>query len=133
MKKSQLIFFLLFIPLILNSYIFEVDKFESLIFITSALTVDLSNNYCDRQLIEAPTNSELEALNKDEVPFFDRIGLQSYSATLKDFSDYSAYLAIGSTLYCLYENDKEVLLNNLIVFSEIIIAQIAIAKWTKTL
>jgi len=129
MKKIHLLFLILFIPLLLNSYIFEVDKFESLIFISSALAVDLSNNYFDRQLIEAPTELEL---NKDNVPFFDRIGLQSYSSTLKDFSDYSAYLAIGSTLFCLYESDKEVLFNNLLVFSEIMIAQSAICKWTKT-
>jgi len=133
MKKIYLLFFILFIPLLLNSYIFEVDKIESLIFISSALAVDLSNNYFDRKIIEAPTNLELNALDEDDIPFFDRIGLQPYSSTLKDFSDYSAYLAIGSTLYCLYENDKDVLLNNLIVFSEIMIAQSAIAKWTKTL
>ena len=132
MKKIQLFIFILLIPLLLNSYIFKVDKIESLIFISSALTLDLSNNYFDRQLIEAPTDLELDALDEDDVPFFDRIGFQPYSAILKDFSDYAAYLAIGSTLFCLYENDNEVLLNNLLVFSEIMIAQSAIAKWTKT-
>ena len=133
MKKIHLLFLILLLPLLLNSYIFEVNKIESLIFITSALAVDLSNNFFDRQLIEKPTDLELNTLNEDDVPFFDRIGLQPYSAELKDFSDYSAYLAIGSTLYCLYENDKDILLDNLIVFGEIMIAQSAIAKWTKTL
>ncbi len=133
MKKIHLLLLILLIPLLLNSYIFEVDKVESLIFFSSALAVDLSNNYFDRQLIEKPTDFELNTFNEDDVPFFDRIGLQPFSAELKDFSDYSAYLTIGSTLYCLYENDKEVLLNNLIVLSEIMIAQSAIAKWTKTL
>ncbi len=133
MKNIHLIFIILLIPLLLNSYIFEVDKYESIIFITSALAIDLSNNYFDRQIIEAPTDLELDALSKDDVPFFDTIGLQSYSTILKDYSDYSAYLTIGSTLFCLFENDKEILLDNLIVFSEIMIAQSAIAKWTKTL
>ena len=133
MKIIYLLILILIIPYLLNSYIFDVDKLESLIFISSALTLDLSNNYFDRQLIEAPTNLELDALDKDDVPFFDRNGLQPYSSSLKDFSDYSAYLAVGSTLYCLYESDKEVLLNNLLVFSEIMIAQSAIVKWTKTL
>ncbi|MEA2097084.1 MAG: phosphatase PAP2 family protein [Candidatus Cloacimonadota bacterium] len=133
MKKIQLFIFILLIPLVLNSYIFEVDKIESLIFISSALALDLSNNYFDRQFIEAPTNLELDVLDENDVPFFDRIGLQSYSAELKDFSDYTAYLAIGTTLYCLYESDKEILLDNLLVLSEIMIAQSAIAKWTKTL
>ena len=133
MKKILLFLFILLIPYLLSSYIFEVDKLESFIFISSALALDLSNNYFDRQLIEAPTNLELDVLDENDVPFFDRIGLQPYSATLKDYSDYTAYLAIGSTLYCLYESDKEILLDNLLVFSEIMIAQSAIAKWTKTL
>lgn len=133
MKKHSLLFFILLIPLLLNSYIFEVDKIESLIFISSALTLDLSNNYFDRQFIETPTILELDALEEDDVPFFDRIGLQPYSSTLKDFSDYAAYVTLGTALYCIYENDKRVLLDNLFVFGEIMIAQSAIAKWTKTL
>ncbi len=133
MKKVNIFLFILLFPLLLNSYIFEADKIETLIFISSALALDLSNNYFDRQLIETPTELELNSLDKDNVPFFDRIGFQPYSATLKDLSDYSAYLTIGSAFYCLYENDKIVLLNNLLIFSEIMIAQSAIAKWTKTL
>lgn len=132
MKKIHLFFLILLIPIWLNSYIFEVDTTESLIFISSALVLDLSNNYFDRQLIEKPTELELNALSQDDVPFFDKIAFQPYSATLKDYSNYAAYFAIGSTIYCLYESDRRVLLNNLIVFSEILIAQSAIVKWTKT-
>ena len=131
--KFQLLFLLILIPILLNSYIFEVDKVESLIFISSALALDLSNNYFDRQLINKPTELELSTLSKSDVPFFDESGLQPYSAVLKDFSDYAAYLTIGSTLYCLYENDKQVFLDNMIVFGEILIAQSAVGKWTKTL
>jgi len=133
MKKIQLLFLLFLIPLLLNSYIFEVDKVESLIFITSALALDLSNNYFDRQLIDKPTEQELNLLNKKSVLSFDRIAFQPFSAKLKDLSDYSAYLTIGSTLYCLYENDKQVLMNNFIILSKIMIAQSAVAKWTKTM
>ncbi len=133
MKKIQLFLLILLIPLLLNSYIFEVDKVESLIFFSSALALDLSNNYFDRQLIETPTNFELDTLDKDDVPFFDKLGFQPYSATLKDFSDYVAYLALGSTLFCLYESDKRILMDNLIIFGEIMVAQSAICKWTKTL
>jgi len=132
MKKFQLLFLLIFIPILLNSYIFEVDKVESLIFISSALALDLSNNYFDRQLIERPTELELNTLKKTDVPFFDESGLQPYSAVIKDFSDYAAYLTIGSTLYCFYEKDKQVFLDNMIVFGEILIVQSAVCKWTKT-
>ena len=133
MKKIHLLCLILLIPLLLNSYIFEVDKIESLIFISSAVAFDLSNNYFDRQLIEAPSDLELDILDKDDVPFFDRIAFQPYSFELKDISDYSAYLAVGTAFYCLYESDKEVLMDNLIVFGEIMIAQSAISKWTKTI
>ncbi|MDA3813371.1 MAG: hypothetical protein PF570_03870, partial [Candidatus Cloacimonetes bacterium] len=118
MKKIQLLLLIFLIPLFLNSYIFEVDKVESLIFISSVLALDLSNNYFDRQLIEAPTSLALDALDKDDVPFFDKLGFQPYSATLKDFSDYVAYLALGSSIFCLYESDKRILMDNLIVFGE---------------
>ena len=133
MKKIQLLFLILLFPLFLNSYIFEVDKFESLIFISSVLAVDLSNNYFDRQLIEAPTESELSTFNQDDVPFFDRVAFQPFSSTLKDFSDYTAYITLGSAILFFYESDKEVLLNNLIVFGEIMVTQSAVAKWTKTI
>lgn len=133
MKRTYFIIIILLIPLILYSYIFSVDKLESLAFLTSALTIDLSNNYFDRQLIETPSDLELEALNSDDIPFFDSFGLQPYSKNLKDLSDYAAYITIGSTMFYIYENDKRILLDNLIVFSEILIAQSAIAKWTKTL
>jgi len=133
MNKLQIILLLILIPILLNSYIFEVDKIESVIFISSALAVDLSNNYFDRQLIERPTETDLNTLNKSDVPFFDEPGLQPYSTILKDFSDYAAYITIGSTLFVIYEKDTQILLNNLIVFSEIMITQSAVAKWTKTL
>ncbi len=133
MKKFNLLFLLILIPILLNSYIFEVNKVESLIFISSALALDLSNNYYDRLLIDKPTEQELNALNEKTVLFFDKAGFQPYSSVIKDFSDYAAYLTIGSTLYCLYENDKQVFLNNMIVFGEILIAQSAVGKWTKTL
>ncbi len=133
MKKTHLFFLILLIPILLNSYIFEVDTTESLIFFSSVLALDLSNNYFDRQLIKAPTELELNALSQDDVPFFDKIAFQPYSSTLKGYSNYAAYLATGSTIYCLYESDRRVLLNNLLVFSEIMIVQSAIVKWTKTL
>ena len=133
MKSIHLIFIILLIPLLLNSYIFEVDAKESLIFIVSAVAVDLSNNYFDRQYIETPTDLELEALTSNDVPFFDRLGLQPYSQSLKNYSDYAAYLAAGTALFCIFEKDKKILLNNLIIYGEIMITQSLVSKWTKTL
>ena len=133
MKNIHFILIILFIPIFLNSYIFEVDRFESLIFITSAVAVDLSNNYFDRQYIEVPTDLDLETLTTDNIPFFDKLGLQPYSLTLKNYSDYAAYLAASTAFYCIFEKNPKLLLNNLIVYGEIMITQSLVSKWTKTL
>ncbi|MCF7858643.1 MAG: phosphatase PAP2 family protein [Candidatus Cloacimonetes bacterium] len=133
MKKFKLLFLLIFIPLLLNSYVFEVNKTESFLVISAFLALDLSNNYFDRQIISKPTELELSNLNQNDVPFFDKIAFQPYSNKLKDLSDYTAYLTIGTAIYCLYDNDTSTLLDNLIVYAEIMTAQSAIGKWTKTL
>ncbi len=98
---------------------------------SSALAIDMSNNYFDRQIIEPLIEEEISNLSKDDIPFFDRWISFSPDAKLKDWSDYSVYLTIGSTLFLVY--DEEYYLDNLMVLSEILIAQSAISKWTKTL
>ncbi|MCD4795692.1 MAG: hypothetical protein K8R49_00775, partial [Candidatus Cloacimonetes bacterium] len=129
--KTILILFLIFFFLQLSAQTFEVNKLESLIFMSSALAIDLSNNYFDRQIIKSLSEEEISSLSKDDIPFFDRWIPFSPDAKLKDWSDYSVYLTIGSTLFLVY--DEEYFLDNLIVYSEILIAQSAVAKWTKTL
>lgn len=129
--KTIIILFLIFIFLQLSAQTFEVNKLKSFIFISSALAIDLSNNYFDRQIIEPLSEEEISNLSKDDIPFFDRWIPFSPDAKLKDWSDYSVYLTIGSTLFLVY--DEEYFLDNLIVYGEILISQSAVAKWTKTL
>ena len=129
--KAILIFLLILFSFPLFSQTFEVNKLGSFIFISSALAIDLSNNYFDRQIIEPLTEDEIDNLSKDDIPFFDRWISFSPDATLKDWSDYCTYLTIGSTLFLIY--DEGYFLDNLMVLNEILIAQSAISKWTKTL
>ncbi len=129
--KTIIILFFIFIFLPLSAQTFEVNKLKSFFFISSALAIDLSNNYFDRQVIEPFSEEEISNLSKDDIPFFDRWISFSPDAKLKDWSDYSVYLTIGSTIYLVY--DEEYILDNLIVYSEILITQSAIAKWIKTI
>lgn len=130
---KSIIIFLLFILITLNlfSQVFQVDKQKFLLASSTALAADLVNNYADRLIIEKPTLIDLSKLDENDIPFFDRWALQPYSSKLKDLSDYAAYLTIGLTAFYAY--DELDWMDNLMVFSQIMITQSAVAKWTKTL
>ena len=121
---------LIILPAVLSAQIFKVDKTQFLAVTSGLLAIDLSNNYLDEKFIDKPTISELNALDKDDVSFFDRIAFQPYSKKLKDWSDYTAIAAIGVATYTAFDHDYW--MDNLMVFSEIMLAQSAFAKWTKT-
>ncbi len=131
--KNSFFFFFLILPVLLNSYIFEVDQKESIYLLSTALTLDLANNYFDRKLFDKPEETELSKLDWHDVPFFDRWTKKELNDVQKKYSDYAVYLSISSALFIAYEPDKAELLKNLTVFSEIMIFQSALAKWTKTL
>ncbi|MDO9576407.1 MAG: phosphatase PAP2 family protein [Candidatus Cloacimonadales bacterium] len=130
MKNNLLIIFL-FLCFSLSAQVFKVDKKEFLLTVSTALAADLSNNYVDRKLIDKPSVAELSKLDKDDVIFFDRIAFQPYSKKLKDWSDYAAYFTLGATAWIAF--DEQYWLDNLMVFSEVMIVQSALTKWTKTL
>jgi PAP2 superfamily len=121
---------LLIISTTLSAQIFKVDKTQFLTVTSGLLAIDLSNNYLDDKFIDKPSAAELASLNKDDVPFFDHIAFQPYSKSLKDWSDYTAIAAIGIATYTTYDHDYW--MDNLMVFSEIMLAQSAFAKWIKT-
>ena len=130
MKKIFLLISIL-LGVSLSAQVFQVDKTEFLALTSGFLVLDLSNNYLDDKFIDKPSETELDSLNENDVLFFDRIAFQTYSTTLKDWSDYTAIAALGIAAYTAY--DQDYWLDNLMVFSEIMIAQSAVAKWTKTL
>ncbi len=128
-----IIFFLILSIVSINLFgqVFRVDRQKILLHTTAALSLDLLNNYVDRQLLEKPTEFELSQLNKNDIIFIDRWSWQPYSKNLKDFSDYSAYLTLGLVAYYTY--DDYFWLDNLMVLSQVLITQSAVTKWTKTL
>jgi len=130
LKKTLLLLFFLS-NILLFSQTFKVNKLNSSAILSSMVILDLSNNYFDEKMLPDLNENDINTLSKDDVPFFDRIAFQPYSVKLKDWSDYTIYLTIGSTLFLTY--DKEYWKDNLVVLGEILITQSAIGKWTKTL
>lgn len=131
MKKYLIISCLLVVSLQLYTQTFQVDKLESVSYISLMTALDLTNNYVDRKINQKLTEQDLASLDKDNVWSFDRIAIGKYSSKHKKWSDYAVYFAIGSSLWLTY--DSYDLKNNLLVFGEIMITQSAIAKWTKSM
>ncbi len=98
----------------------------------SAWTVlALSNNYFDNNLISKPSEQDINNLDPDKINWFDQIGLVDYSQNLKDISDYTIYANMFVASWLAYKNDN--FFDDMLIFSESLIAQDAIGKWTKTL
>lgn len=111
--------------------VFRVNKTKSLIYSTSVLGIDLLNNYVDPQIINKPTQADVDALDQDDLPFFDQIAFQPMDENIKNLSDYTVYFTLGASVALAY--DREYWLDNALVFTEVMLTQSAIAKWTKTL
>ncbi len=111
--------------------IFLVDTTKSLIYSSTMLGLDVLNNYIDPELINKPSQADIDQLNKDDLLFFDQISFQPMSQSIKDFSDYTVYFTIAATGVMAYDSDYW--MDNLLVLSEITVTQSALAKWTKTL
>ena len=130
MKKSIIILIIVF-TVSLKAQTFHINRLQYFSFLSSAILLDLSNNHFDDILIKDFSESEIENLDKDDVPFFDRIAFQPYSQNLKDWSDYTVYFVVGSGLSLAY--DRDYFLDNLMVYSEVLMAQSAVCKWGKTI
>ncbi|RLD58968.1 MAG: hypothetical protein DRJ01_11920 [Bacteroidetes bacterium] len=128
-KKTFLVLFI-FSYFTLFSQTFKINDLKSLSYLTIIGFIDISNNYFDKQIIADLNEKDLEYISKNDVPFFDRIAFQKYSLKLKHYSDYAVYLTIVS-LIIVY--NKEYFRTNLLVYSEVLLTQSAIAKWTKTI
>ncbi len=129
MKKS--IFLLLFINVIsLSAQTFHVNRLHYVGFLSTAILLDLSNNHFDDILIKDFNESEIENLDKDDILFFDRLAFRPTSQNLKDWSDYTVYFAVGSGLFLAYDRDH--FLDNIMVYTEVLMVQSAVCKWVKT-
>ncbi len=110
---------------------FEVDRTNYFFYMLGISTIELSNNYFDRQLTNPLTENEITELEKTDVPWFDRWIEFDPDQKLKDWSDYTIYFTLGASLITVYDDDYY--WDNLMVLSKILMTQSAICKWTKTL
>jgi len=111
--------------------VFRVNKAKSLIYSTSVLGIDLLNNYVDPKIIEKPTQTDVDELDQDDLPFFDQLAFQPMDQGIKDLSDYTVYFTLGASAALAF--DREYWLDNALVFTEVMLTQSAMAKWTKTM
>jgi undecaprenyl-diphosphatase len=70
-------------------------------------------------------------MQKSSIPFFDRWVVRKYDNKLDNLSDYIVFGHLAASLF--YSYDEPYTWDNLIVLSEIILTQSAIASWSKTL
>ena len=130
MKKVLLITILILISFQLSSSVFQVNKLGSLAYIAGITSLEFLNNHYDSHNIFPLSENDINKISKNNVLKFDRIAFQPYSPKLKDLSDYTIYFTFASALYFSFE--KEEILNNLVVLTEVMVTQNIIGKWTKS-
>ncbi|MBN1949068.1 MAG: phosphatase PAP2 family protein [Candidatus Cloacimonetes bacterium] len=109
---------------------FQINRFSYLLSMGLLAALDISNNYLDEKLLPEPSPSEIMALDSRNIPWFDRWISYRRNKSWKNVSDYCYYLTFGAGLYCSYEEDY--FWDNLLVLSQILVAQSAVGKWIKT-
>jgi hypothetical protein len=129
--KKLTFFLLIFIPVYLFSQTFQIDYRKSCLYLGGVLALDLFNNYYDRNNNFSLNESEIAKILKSNIPAFDRIALRPMSKNMKDYSDYAVYFTVSSALVLTF--DKNEFITNGLVFSEILLTQSMICKWTKTI
>ncbi len=128
--KTIILLLLLLISLNLTADIFQIDNTRYLTFMSSILILDLANNYMDDKLLKNLNQQQLDDLDSDDIPWFDNWSPLESDQQLKDLSDYTNWIAIGSSVALI--TDKN-LIQNYLVMGEIMLAQSVIGKWVKTI
>ena len=125
--------FLIFVVLVQFCYAdtFQINYNQYLLRFSAWTTLSLSNNFLDKNFISKPTEQEINNLDQDIINWFDQIGTVDYSQSLKDMSDYTIYANMAFAGWLAYKNDN--FFDDMLIFSESLIAQDAIGKWTRTI
>jgi hypothetical protein len=130
-KNIGLIIFLLLTAGIAFSQTFEIDQTNYFLYMLGISTIELSNNYFDRQLTDKLTPDEIAELDANDIPSFDRWINLDPDPDVKDWSDYAIYFTLGASVVTVY--DEDYLWDNLMILTKILMTQSALCKWTKTL
>jgi hypothetical protein len=131
MKKLIFLLLALILSQLIFAQVFSVQHDEFLYRTAAWGAISLSNNYYNSNYTDKSTPQEITALDADEVNFFDKNALYAYDQTQKDYSDYTAYATLLTAGWLAYDNEE--FWTNMLVLSEVLIAQDAVGKWTKSL
>jgi len=119
------------VSLFLSAQVFQVDKVKSSIYLITTATLRQSAELVYDEFYEELSVSDINELQESSIPFFDRWVVNKYDSDLDDFSDYLVFANLGAGLFLSY--DEPYTWENLIVLSEVILTQSALASWSKTL
>ncbi|MFO7896512.1 MAG: phosphatase PAP2 family protein [Candidatus Cloacimonadales bacterium] len=131
MKIILILLFILLLVQMSYAQVFEVDRSEFLYRTAGWGVISLSNNLYNKNYTDKIASSTIEALEADEINFFDQAALMPHDETPKAYSDYTAYATLLTAGWLAYDNEE--FWDNMLVFSEVLIAQEAAGKWTKSL
>ncbi len=135
MKTNLLIMIIIFLLLPSVNWAadpFSFDQREAMLNISLYSTVDLLGYLYSSNMIDALEVDQIEALSEKDVPFFDRWSNKEYAS---QYDYLSSYLVAVSLLPPLYYAGIDGFFGweNILVVSEILTAQLALANWTKYL
>lgn len=130
-KIFSLIFILSIAICNLNSEVFKVNQNESLVNILLFTSLDLYNNKYTEDNISPLSAEKVTALDESEIFIIDRWSVGKYRKSYSNIATSLTLGVLGTTAY-FSAYDEPYSWDNLIVLSEIIVTQAAIANWTKT-
>lgn len=132
-KFLSLLLIVLFLPSVIKAVDpFSFDRQEAMLNISLYSTVDLLGHLYSGSYIDPLEEEQVASLSKSDIPFIDRWSSRKYDS---GYDDLSSYLAAATLLPPLYYAGIDGFYgwDNLIVASEVLAAQLALASWTKYL
>lgn len=132
MKRTITIFLVLLFSGQLYGRVFNVNLEQVYINIFIGTTLELANNYYNKNYVADLTAEEISGTISQDVPFFDRWAIRAYDKNMDDAGTYLTLFSLVTTAFfsCW---DEPYTWDNFLVLSEILIAQSAINSWTKSL
>lgn len=133
MKSRVYLLVLCFLCLssVLSASVFTIDPLKYIGFVAIAGSADLANQYLDDEIMGDVDAFDVAQWDVDDVFVLDRWAVQPYDAGIKNWSDYAIYTTAAATAYVAWDDPDR--WTNFMVLSEIMLAQTAVVKWTKTL
>jgi len=132
MKRIYTLIVVIIITSALQAQVFEVNK--SMIYSSIILTngVDLLNQLYQDKNIEPYNTDSLALLSKEDVFGLDRTLMQPYDKKVDSFGTALTFASLASTAFwSMY--DEPFHWDNFLVLSDILVTQITVAHWTKSL